>query len=121
MKSRFSKKWLALTLKPRETKKGRGGGGPETRQEMSKAVQMAAGPNTIVSPDGTIAFKSAAKAIGRPVLHGVNQNQKLFTPVCRLLKSKLDSRTVKMLRERTKGSKPSIKGELTPPRHGGLR
>ena len=109
VKSRFSKKWSALPLKPRETKKGRGGGGPETRQEVSKAVEVAAGPGTIVSPDGAIAFKSAAKAAGRPVLHGVNHNQKIFTPVCRLLKSKLDNRTVKMFRKKTKSSRPFVK------------
>ena len=108
VKSRFSKKWSALPLRARETKKGRGGGGPETLKEVSKAVEVAAGPGTVVSPDGAIAFKSAAQSAGRPVLQGVNHNQKIFTPVCRLLKSKLDARTVKMLRQRTKGTRPSV-------------
>ena len=67
------------------------------------------GDGTVLAPDGAQAFHGSAQAAGKPSLRGVNHNQKMFTPVGRLLKSTLDKATAKMLRAQTKGKTPSVK------------
>ncbi|CAK0800901.1 unnamed protein product [Prorocentrum cordatum] len=87
----------------------RGGGGPETRAEVEGPLKKALGKGTAVAPDGGKAFHGAAEAAGRQVLKGVNHQRKIFTPASRLFKSKLDSKTTRMLRARTKGKNPSVR------------
>ena len=109
LKGRYKKQWTVRALQDRETKKGRGGGGPETRAEVEGPLKKALGKGTVVAPDGGKAFHGAAEAAGRQVLKGVNHQRKIFTPASRLLKSKLDSKTTRMLRARTKGKNPSVR------------
>ena len=109
VKGRYSKARIARPLASRETKKGRGGGGPETCAEVTPPWTRVLGEGTVVAPDGSQALHSAASEAGRPSLKGVKHITKVFTPVAKLLKSKLANDVVKMLRSSTKGKRPQVK------------
>ena len=77
--------------------------------EVQSPFQKHLGLGTVVAPDGGKALQSAAMKAGRAVLRGVNHQRKVFTPVSKVEKEELDSRTTRMLRRHTKGKKPAVK------------
>ena len=108
VKGRFSKKWTASMLPTRNSKAKRGSGGPESLAEVRGPRAHAMGKGTALAPDGAQAFHSAAAEIGVPSLPGVNHQDKVFTPVTRLLKSKLPKRTAAALRRHSRGKAPAV-------------
>ena len=81
----------------------------EVRNRGRTQLKKTLGKGTVVAPDGSRAFHGAAAAADRPVLKGVNHMMKVFTPASKLLKSKLDAKTTRMLRARAKGKQPCVK------------
>ena len=62
LRGRFSKQWAVVGLKNRTTpKKGRGGGGPETTDEVVGPIRQAAGTGIVLSPEGGRAFHAAGR------------------------------------------------------------
>ena len=109
VKGRFKKNWVAKPMPSKDSKKGPGGGGPESLPEVEETIAKLFGIGTVAAPDGSQAFHSAAQKAGKPSLKGVSHGTKVFTPVSKLLKSKLDKSVLKMLRSNSKGKVPAVK------------
>ena len=98
-----------MPLPSKDSKKGRGGGGPERKEEVADPIAKLFGCNTIVAADGSTGFQAAAKDANKPSLKGVSHITKVFTPVTKLLKSKLSQGEIKLLRRHCKGEQPAVK------------
>lgn len=110
LKGRMSKQWVAVPLRSRTTKRGaRGGGGPETEEEVKKPLRRALGVATVAAPDGGKGLGKGIRAAQKPILTGVSHGQKIFTPTAKLLKSKLDAATIEFLRKGTCTEPPTVK------------
>ena len=109
VKGRFKKEWVVKSLCSKDSKTGPGCGGPVSLPEVEEPIAKLFGLGTVVAPDGSKALHSAAKKAGKPSLKGVSHFTKVFTPVSKLLKSKLSKDVVKMLRSKCKGKKTPVK------------